>query len=192
MPFDAPPPLAAWRHRDSREGFEVAFFAAAPDGVVVRGQSTGMADGAAHAVSYEIRLDEAWRTLAATVTTRLAAGARETRLVRADAAWLVDGAEVTELAGCEDVDLEASSMTNCFPVRRLALEAGERADAPAAYVAVPNGPVSRLEQSYERLAGEGPEQRFDYRSPAHDFRAELVYDRFGLVLDYPAIAVRAA
>jgi hypothetical protein len=83
-------------------------------------------------------------------------------------------------------------MTNCFPVRRLALEAGERADAPAAYVAVPDGPVSRLEQSYERLAGEGPEQRFAYRSPAHDFRAELVYDRFGLVLDYPAIAVRAA
>jgi hypothetical protein len=83
-------------------------------------------------------------------------------------------------------------MTYAFPVRRLALAAGERAEAPAAYVPAADAPVSRLEQSYERLPGPGPEHRFDYRSPQHDFRAELAYDRFGLVLDYPGIAVRVA
>jgi hypothetical protein len=52
--------------------------------------------------------------------------------------------------------------------------------------------VEPLDQDYERLADRGDKQRFAYDSPADGFSAELVYDRFGLVLDYPGIAVRAA
>jgi hypothetical protein len=33
---------------------------------------------------------------------------------------------------------------------------------------------------------------YRYAASAFDFRAVLVYDRFGLVLDYPGIAVRVA
>jgi hypothetical protein len=35
-------------------------------------------------------------------------------------------------------------------------------------------------------------QRYDYASPRFDYRNELVYDEFGLVLDYPDLAVRVA
>jgi hypothetical protein len=38
----------------------------------------------------------------------------------------------------------------------------------------------------------GSRERYDYTAPAFDFRCELVYDEYGLVLDYPGIAVRAA
>jgi hypothetical protein len=192
MTFDDPPATAAWLHRESRQGFEVAFFEVQPEGVVVRGQATGIEDGETRAVGYEIRLDGEWRTREATVSTRIAGGARVTRLVHTDGGWLVDGVEQPGLEGCEDVDLEASSMTNAFPVRRLGLAVGGRSEAPAAYVQALDLPVARLEQSYERLPDSGDRRRFDYRSPQHDYRAELVYDRFGLVLDYPEIAVRAA
>ena len=49
-----------------------------------------------------------------------------------------------------------------------------------------DGGVERLEQRYECIG----ERRYDYRAPAFDTRCELVYDEFGLVLDYPDIAVR--
>jgi hypothetical protein len=52
--------------------------------------------------------------------------------------------------------------------------------------------VERLEQSYARLPDEGRRARYDYASPSFDYRAELVYDEFGLVVEYPGIAVRVA
>ena len=80
-------------------------------------------------------------------------------------------------------------MTNAFPVARLDLRPGERADAPAAWVRQLDGAVERLEQRYERLAG--AEERYAYVSLADGFRGELAYDASGLVLDYPGIATRA-
>jgi uncharacterized protein len=74
----------------------------------------------------------------------------------------------------------------------MGLRVGDRAEAPAAYVRSPALRVERLEQSYERLPSRGDEARYDYLSPAFDFRAVLVYDRSGLIVDYPGIAIRVA
>jgi hypothetical protein len=52
--------------------------------------------------------------------------------------------------------------------------------------------VERLEQTYARLPDDGEIARYEYVAPAFDFSAVLTYDRFGLVLDYPGIAVRVA
>jgi hypothetical protein len=106
--------------------------------------------------------------------------------------WTVSGARAPGVDGCLDVDLEASSLTNAFPVHRLGLEVGQQADAPAAYVRALDLNVERLEQRYTRKPDDGKHQRYDYISPAFRFEAELVYDETGLVIDYPGIAVRAA
>jgi uncharacterized protein len=52
--------------------------------------------------------------------------------------------------------------------------------------------VERLEQRYLRTDDGGSRERYDYAAPGFEFRCELVYDEYGLVLDYPGIAVRAA
>ena len=88
------------------------------------------------------------------------------------------------------MDLESSSLTNAFPVRRLALERGDRAEAPAAYVRALDLDVERLEQSYARLDDAATGPRYDYRAPRFAFRCTVSYDAAGLVLDYPGIAVR--
>jgi hypothetical protein len=193
MGFAFPPPSAAWRHRDAREGFEVCFFERNDDGFVARGTTAAVEEGHTWAVEYEIRLDASWRTREATVRTRSAAGAGEARLeLDPGGRWRVDGAERPDLDGIVDVDLESSSMTNAFPIRRLGLAIGESAPAPAAWVRALDLAVEPLAQRYERLADEGDGQRFAYDSPEHGFAAELTYDRFGLSVDYPGIAVRAA
>ena len=138
-------------------------------------------------------LDSSWATRSAHIVGRSALGEHEIRL-EGDAAgsWRVDGKPMARLSGCVDVDLEASACTNALPVNRLKLEVGQAADAPAVYVRARDLEVERLEQRYERLPNAGERPRYDYIAPRFDFRAVLVFDQFGLVLDYPGIAVRAA
>ena len=147
----------------------------------------------AWAVRYVVVLGAGWLTRTARVTSHSASGRRELTL-EADGAggWRVDGAPAPQLDGCLDVDLESSCLTNAFPVHRLGLEVGEGADAPAAYVRALDLSVERLEQRYERLDDEaGGRQRYRYAAPSFGFECELVYDEFGLLLDYPGIGRRA-
>jgi hypothetical protein len=191
--FQTPPAFAAWRHRDARDGFEVVFLHWDGDGWRVDGATTAVEDGEAWVVQYGIDLAPDSTTRSARVACRSAASVHELRL-EADGSgrWRINGAAAPGLDGCLDVDLESSAMTNAFPVHRLQLEIGEHAEAPAAYVRALDLSVERLEQRYVRLDDDGGRQRYDYSAARFGFQCQLVYDAYGLVLDYPGIAVRAA
>jgi hypothetical protein len=186
--------MAAWRHVDARVGFEVLFLRREHDVVRLDGYSTAVQEGEAWGIRYTLTLDEEWVTRHARVVGQSAQGEQEIRLEGdGSGEWRVDGEPAPELSGCLDVDLEASACTNALPVRRLGLQIGERAEAPAAYVRAPILRVERLEQSYARLEDDGDEgTRYDYAAPAFAFRTILTYDQAGFVLDYPGIAVRVA
>ena len=183
--------FAAWQHRDARAGFEVVFLDARGDGRRAEGATSAVEDGEPWIVSYEIELALDWTTRTARVVSRSRHGRGEVRL-DADGAggWRVDGAPAPELDGCLDVDLESSALTNAFPVHRLALEPGEEAEAPGAYVRALDLRVERLEQRYLRLGDDGRRQRYRYAAPAFDFECVLTYGEDGLVADYPGIAIR--
>jgi hypothetical protein len=187
------PPTAAWRHLDPRVGFEVLFLRREADGYRFEGHSTAVEDGEAWSVRYALTVDRDWKTRSAHVVGLSAEGAKEVSLAGDGAGgWRVDGRAAPELAGLLDVDLEASAFTNAFPVRRLGLDVGERADAPALYVRALDLSVERLDQHYARLPDDGEHRRYDYSAPRFDYRGELVYDAFGLALSYPGLAVRVA
>jgi hypothetical protein len=187
------PAIAAWRHLDARDGFEVLFLGREPDGYHFEGHSTAVEGDEAWSISYTFTLDTSWATRSAHIVGRSASGAHELQL-EGDGigGWRIGGRPAPQLAGCLDVDLEASAFTNAFPVHRLGLDAGQRADAPAAWVRAPDLGVERLEQRYTRLEDDSEHSRYDYAAPDLGFTAVLVYDEFGLVLDYPGIAVRVA
>ena len=133
------PAVAAWRHLDAREGFEVLFPRREHDGYRFEGHATAVEGGVTWSVSYEIRVDSDWVTREAHVWSRSVAGERELRLEGdVSGRWTIDGRSAPELDGLLDVDLEASAFTNAFPVKRLILGVGEEADAPAVYVRAPN------------------------------------------------------
>ena len=178
------PPFAAWRFVDAVDGFEVVYFEPGR----LRGHTSAVEDGAAYAFSYEITLDDQWRTREVRVSSDTVAGSRSTLLVSdGECSWSVDGVPAPHLDGLTDVDLEASACTNTLPVHRLALPVGEETVASAVYVQALDLAVRRLDQTYRRLDA----NRFDYTSEG-DFRAVLTYDAAGLVVDYPGIAVRFA
>jgi uncharacterized protein len=187
------PATAAWRHVGARDGFEVVFLRREPDGYRIDGHSTAVEEDEVWGIRYTITLDATWTTRSARVAGRSALGSYEVRLeCDGTGEWHVDGSPAPALAGCLDVDLEASAFTNAFPVHRLALDVGEQSEAPAAYVRASDLRIERLEQTYARLPDDGERSRYDYASPRFDYRGELVYDKFGLVLDYPDLAVRFA
>ncbi|MBK1788754.1 putative glycolipid-binding domain-containing protein [Prauserella cavernicola] len=193
MAFAAPPASAAWSHELARLGFEVAYFERAGDGYRIRGCTTAVEHEVPWIVGYDITVDGGWRTRRAEVTARWATGARTTVLdADGDGHWRIDDAAAPRLDGCLDVDLESSAMTNTLPVHRLALAAGDRAAAPAAYVRAADLTIERLEQAYRRLDNDGGRQRYDYAARAFEFSCTLLYDESGLVLSYPGIAAREA
>jgi uncharacterized protein len=186
------PPLAAWRHREAREGFEVVFFAAHGGGVRIEGHTTAIERGEPLVVGYEIELDRGWRTRGAQISERSRGGSHTVALEsNGDGSWLVDGRPAPQLDGCHDVDLEASVMTNALPIRRIPLAPGDSAEAPAVYVRSPGLAVERLEQRYLR-EDTSRRHRYAYSAPAFDFHCALTYDASGLLLDYPGIAVRVS
>jgi uncharacterized protein len=193
MPAQEPPATAAWRHLGARSGFEVLFVRSDGDGYRFSGHSTAVEEEQAWAVHYALTVDARWLTRAAHVVGWAATGERERRL-EADGAggWWIDGTPAPQLAGCVDVDLEASVFTNTLPARRLGLAVGEQAEAPAVYVRALDLGVQWLEQRYTRLPDDEPHLRYGYAAPQFDYRDVLVYDQFGFVLDYPGIAARVA
>jgi hypothetical protein len=190
-PVSGLPSTAAWRHLDARDGFEVLFPRREPDGYRFSGYATAVEAGAAWGVRFVITVDTSWATRTAHVVGQTVEGELEVRL-QGDGrgGWRVDGLPAPHLDGCLDVDLEASAFTNAFPIHRLGLDVGQRADAPAAYLRALDFRVERLEQSYVRLPNDGERRRYNYEAPVFDYRDELVYDGFGLVLEYPGIAER--
>jgi uncharacterized protein len=192
MSFRAPPPSAAWSHQDARSGFEVVYLQPLDGGHLLTGVTTAVEDGRPWIVDYEIHVDAGWHTRSARVTGRFDTGS-STRLLEADGEgrWSVDHEPAPHLDGCLDVDLESSALTNALPVHRLSLSTRSSAQAPAAYVRLPDLTVARLEQQYTRVSDQDERQRYDYIAPAFGFSCRLVYDAAGLVLAYPGIAMRA-
>jgi hypothetical protein len=154
--------------------------------------TTGLEEGATWIASYYLQVDKSWRTRFARIATRTTAETFE-RTVESvgDATWMIDGQPAEHLDGCLDVDLESSAMTNALPVHRLGLGIGESTPSPAVYVRVNGGMVDRLEQTYARVEDRAGHQCYEYEAPEFDFRCQLTYDRSGLVLVYPGIAIRA-
>ena len=183
------PPYAAWRHCESRSGFEVVFLG----GQRADGDTAAVEGDSAWAVHYGIEFDAGWLTKSAHVTGHSATGGHEVELeTDGHGRWRIGGRTAAHLDGCLDVDLESSCLTNALPVHRLGLEVGQAAEAPAAYVRARDLSVERLEQSYTRLEDVDGAQRYRYQAPAFEFECELAYDEAGLLLAYPGIGRRVA
>jgi hypothetical protein len=156
-----------WRHVGDPEGFECAFFRVEDDTLIVEGQTIALdRDDDVWSLGYSIHVDDHWRTRAARLALRSARGVVAVDLEHTGSGWFVDGAHEPSLDGCDDLDLQASACTNTFPLHRLALPVGGRADAPAVYVDAPALRVGRLDQVYEHLADRDGGSRYRYRAPA--------------------------
>jgi ketosteroid isomerase-like protein len=182
---------ATWIHRGARTGFEIATVRAHGDGHRLVGHTSATEDGAAWAVGYVIDLDAHWRTIGARLTETIGAG-DTTMTIESDRAgqWTVDGTPVPELDGCIDIDLESSALTNTIFLHRVQPSSPHVHDAPAAFIRCAPLRAQRIEQTYQLTERNDSHISYGYTSPAYDTDVALRFDPYGLVTDYPGLAVR--
>lgn len=99
------------------------------------------------------------------------------------------GGEMAAFDGAADCDLGLSPITNTLPVLRLGLlGGGDPVELTMPWVSVPDLSVHPLPQRYTPLGRENDIAVVRYESDG--FAADIVFDRDGLVRDYPGIARR--
>jgi len=140
-------------------------------------------DGRVAQLHYRVRCDRHWHTQWGTVRGWVGERAIDMAIARNARGWTVNDAPVTDLAHCLDLDLGFTPATNLLPLRRLNLQDGEGAEAPAAWLDVAEGGLQLLDQRYERIDA----LRYAYAAPRFQVRTELALSPEGLVRDYPGL-----
>ncbi len=135
-------------------------------------------------LSYAIRCASSWKTQEVSVSGFIGAEPVAKRITRErNGIWLLDGAVVSNVAGCEDVDLAFTPATNMLPIRRLDLGVGQSAHVKAAWLRFPGLNLEPLEQSYTRIDS----STYRYESRGGAFRRDLSVDDNGFVTEYPGL-----
>jgi len=157
--------------------------------VIVSGEAGGitaashvvLAENRLVTVAYDLTCDVSFRFRKLTISVTDPRGEQTLTLVSEDAGWRADGTSRPDLAGCADIDINCTPLTNTLPVRRLTWSGEATHDIDVAYVTVPELEVRKASQRYTRLSP----TLFRYESGS--FRRELTLDESGFVLDYPGL-----
>jgi uncharacterized protein len=135
-------------------------------------------------LAYEVDCDAAWHTRSAAVAGWIGRGTvRLVILARPERRWDLDGADQPAVAGCVDLDLNFTPATNLIAIRRLALNIGDAADAPAAWLAFPEMRLEKLAQRYERVSVE----QYRYQAPGVHYAEMLDVSGAGFITRYPGL-----
>jgi uncharacterized protein len=177
--------LWRWLQGAGVERFE---FLRTADEWIFRGTILTLVQDVAAEARYEITCDHSFRTKAANISVRDAAGDRSLQLVSEDGRWYENGIENQTVAGAIDVDLGWSPSTNTLPIKRLGLEIGQASgEFIAAWVRFPELTLQPLPQEYLHLG----DRKYRYSSRGGAFVAELLVDEHDLVLEYEGFWQRA-
>lgn len=158
------------------------------DGIDADGLVLAHYEGTGLRMRYHVRCDTGWRVRQ--VEAQIEHEKTVHRKMSADGAgnWLDEsGKPLDALAGCIDVDIMATPFTNTLPIRRLGLAVGESKEIAVAYIKIPDLKIERAAQRYTFLARDGDKSRYLYEGLGTDFKAELLVDAEGLVIDYQGI-----
>jgi hypothetical protein len=137
-------------------------------------------------LAYHLTWDPAWRLQTARLLVTSGDGT-QTLALETDGAgrWRDErGQTLPALDGCLDIDIWPTPFTNTFPLRREPLALGERREFRMAWVAAPALSVRPMRQGYTRL----DTRRYLYENlEGSGFRAELLVDDDGVVVDYEGV-----
>lgn len=172
-----------WRRLDA-PGHDVCGLARSVSGWLLAGTAVFDSDGRACHLRYEVECDDSWRALRASVAGWVGIEAVALTIAAGPGKpWMLNDNVQPQAAGCVDVDLGFTPATNLIPIRRLALEIGEEATAPAAWLRFPDFVLERLDQHYRRTGSNA----YAYRAPSTGYAGTLEVAETGFITRYPGL-----
>ncbi len=173
---------ARWRPVEG-EGFEHLVLRARPEGYGVRSRVIGENAGRPFAVSYKIDLDKTWRVLAFAIDS--VDGRKRYYRSPSEGRWLDGGgAPLAQFDGCVDIDLSFTCFTNSLPVRRTAFIEGQAREF--AMLWMPSDTLDPFVDG-QRYTCTKFGRSFHYEATDGSFSADIEFDEYGLVTDYPGL-----
>lgn len=134
------------------------------------------------ALVYEVECDRDWRTREGAVNGWVGSRQVSIRVTRSSTGlWTLNGEVVPNMQDCVDLDLGFTPATNLSQLRRIALQVGQSADIPVAWLDAPFGSLEILQQRYERRTAE----TYWYAAPQFGYAALLQVCAMGFVQVYP-------
>ncbi|MGK6309353.1 putative glycolipid-binding domain-containing protein [Variovorax sp. DT-64] len=135
-------------------------------------------------LDYRVHCDKAWHAKWGRVRGWVGSLPVDFAIARAaNGEWSLNDQRMPDLAHCTDLDLGFTPATNLLPLRRLNLQVGESAEAPAAWLDLDDEGLSALAQHYERRS----EIEYWYQSPRFDYEGLLLTTPDGFVTHYPTL-----
>jgi hypothetical protein len=172
-----------WRRLDA-PGHDGCRLEELNDGWRLDGTAVFLHEGTPARLTYRVACDRAWRTRDGSVGGWVGVQPVDFAVQHTSAGeWTLNGVLVPHLDGCVDLDLGLTPATNLFQLRRVALGVGESADVRVAWLDVPAGTLTVLDQRYERRG----ESTYWYEAPRFDYAASLEVDAVGFVRSYPGL-----
>jgi hypothetical protein len=169
-----------WRRVDV-PGFDACRLSRLDEGWRLGGTAVFRGESGPACLAYEVECDDDWRTRAGSVTGWVGERSIDIRIARStDDLWMLDGAAV-RLEGCVNLDFGFTPATNLLQLRRMALDIGDVADVPVAWVDVDSDRLERIDQRYERRS----DREYWYESPRFDYVALLHVNTSGFIERYP-------
>ena len=153
-------------------------------GIRIRSTLIGEREGLELGLTYDLELAPDW-TFRALFIDRTDGPTLD--LAIENGVWLIDGEPADELAGCVDIDISGTPLTNTLPIRRVAPETGVPTRFLMAWI-----PLDTLEpfahaQIYTKL----DDTHYRYQSAdGSGFEQVLTVDGNGFVVDYPTLFQR--
>jgi len=170
-----------WRRLDS-PGHDICWLQQSTTGWQVSGTAIFLFDQMPCCLTYEVRVNTSWQTYAAKVSGYVGKSAVVLAIALTPAKlWSLNGIETEEVTGCIDLDLGFTPATNLIAIRRLALNVGEQASAPAAWLDFPDCKLKQLEQHYHRISN----YEYAYTAPDVGYAATLEVNHYGAIVRYP-------
>ena len=172
-----------WRRIDL-PGHDACILRKTENGWRLQGTALFVLDNKPCHLAYEVDCDDAWHARSSAVAGWI--GRRAVGLAisaRHEGRWDLDGVDQPAVAGCVDLDLNFTPATNLIAIRRLALEIGDAAEAPAAWLDFPETRLEKLAQRYERVSVD----QYRYEAPSVHYAEILDVSEAGFITRYPGL-----
>lgn len=135
-------------------------------------------------LAYQVECDAQWRTSRGSVQGWVGDRTVDLPIQRTPAGvWTLHGKIAPHLEGCFDLDFGFTPATNLFQLRRAALQIGQSAAIPVAWLDVADSTLQVLQQHYTRRSAE----EYWYEAPRFGYAASLTVLPIGFILRYPGL-----
>ena len=175
--------FAFWRRLDVPGHDMAALTARRGGGWLLQGHDAFNETGDPTGLSYEVELDERWRSLSGRVKG-FRGLQRFDHVIRHEAVgWSLDGKIIDGLNHLADLDFGFTPATNLQQLRRVPIEIGQRVRLPAVWFDVGAGTLTELPQFYRRES----ETTYWYESPTSAFEGLIELAPSGFARVYPTL-----